>query len=70
VAWLGAFDSPCPRRSLVLYRSDFINDSAIIRNMEKNRATIEGLAALIDETMANKEDLNRVTVWLDSIEGR
>jgi hypothetical protein len=32
--------------------------------------TNEGLAALINESMANKEDISRVTVWLDSIEGR
>jgi DNA-binding FrmR family transcriptional regulator len=38
--------------------------------MEKNITTIEGLAEMIQRTMASKEDLKAVTTRLDGIDGR
>jgi DNA-binding FrmR family transcriptional regulator len=38
--------------------------------MEKNITTIEGLAEMLQRTMASKEDIKAVTTRLDGIDGR
>jgi DNA-binding FrmR family transcriptional regulator len=38
--------------------------------MEKHITTIEGLAEMLQRTMASKEDIKAVTTRLDGIDGR